>query len=82
MSDCPLPRALDSTHAVEEFAPNADIDNRYLISPYYVVPTAKQVTKAGDEPFAVIRENLPCNGQGRNRCGVHVATNPAAMSST
>src|SRR5215471_11689944 len=35
--------ALESTHTIEidEFVPKADIDNRYLIRPYYLVPDGK-----------------------------------------
>jgi DNA end-binding protein Ku len=48
--------ALDSTHAIEidEFVPKADIDNRYLIRPYYLVPDGK----VGHDAFAVIRETI------------------------
>lgn len=46
--------ALESTHTIEidEFVPKADIDNRYLIRPYYLVPDGK----VGHDAFAVIRE--------------------------
>ena len=48
--------ALDSTHAIEidEFVPKAEIDNRYLIRPYYLVPDGK----VGHDAFAVIRETI------------------------
>ena len=48
--------ALDSTHTIEidEFVPKADIDNRYLIRPYYLVPDGK----VGHDVFAVIRETI------------------------
>ena len=48
--------ALDSTHTIEidEFVPKADIDNRYLIRPYYLVPDGK----VGHDAFAVIRETI------------------------
>jgi DNA end-binding protein Ku len=48
--------ALESTHTIEidEFVPKADIDNRYLIRPYYLVPDGK----AGHDAFAVIRETI------------------------
>ena len=34
--------------------PKADIDNRYLIRPYYLVPDGK----VGHDAFAVIRETI------------------------
>ena len=48
--------ALESTHTIEidEFVPKADIDNRYLIRPYYLVPDGK----VGHDAFAVIRETV------------------------
>ncbi len=48
--------ALNSTHTIEidEFVPKADIDNRYLIRPYYLVPDGK----VGHDAFAVIRETI------------------------
>ena len=48
--------ALESTHTIEidEFVPHADIDNRYLIRPYYLVPDGK----VGHDAFAVIRETM------------------------
>lgn len=46
--------ALDSTHTIEidEFVPRSDIDSRYLVRPYYLVPDGK----VGHDAFAVIRE--------------------------
>jgi DNA end-binding protein Ku len=46
--------AVDSTRTIEidEFVPKADIDPRYLIRPYYLVPDGK----VGHDAFAVIRE--------------------------
>ena len=46
--------ALESTHTIDidEFVPKADIDSRYLIRPYYLVPDGK----VGHDAFAVIRE--------------------------
>lgn len=46
--------ALESTRTIEidEFVPKADIDSRYLIRPYYLVPDGK----VGHDAFAVIRE--------------------------
>src|ERR1700736_261967 len=46
--------ALESTHTIEiaEFVLKSDIDSRYLIRPYYLVPDGK----VGHDAFAVIRE--------------------------
>ncbi len=43
--------ALESTHTIEidEFVPKTDIDNRYLIRPYYLIPDGK----VGHDAFAV-----------------------------
>jgi DNA end-binding protein Ku len=48
--------ALDSTHTIEidEFVPRSDIDSRYVIRPYYLVPDGK----VGHDAFAVIRETI------------------------
>src|SRR5277367_1487580 len=48
--------ALESTRTIEidEFVPKSDIDNRYLIRPYYLCPDGK----VGHDAFAVIRETL------------------------
>ena len=48
--------ALELTHTIEidEFVPKTDIDNRYLIRPYYLVPDGK----VGHDAFAVIRETI------------------------
>jgi DNA end-binding protein Ku len=48
--------ALESTRTIEidEFVPKADIDPRYLIRPYYLVPDGK----VGHDAFAVIRETI------------------------
>ncbi|WJR80771.1 Ku protein [Bradyrhizobium sp. NP1] len=48
--------ALESTHTIEidEFVPRSEIDNRYLIRPYYLVPDGK----VGHDAFAVIRETI------------------------
>jgi DNA end-binding protein Ku len=48
--------ALESTHTIEidEFVPKADIDSRYLIRPYYLVPDGK----VGHDAFTVIRETV------------------------
>ena len=47
---------MSSTHTIEidEFVPKTDIDNRYLIRPYYLVPDGK----VGHDAFAVIRETI------------------------
>jgi DNA end-binding protein Ku len=48
--------ALDSNRTIDidEFVPKADIDPRYLIRPYYLVPDGK----IGHDAFAVIRETI------------------------
>ena len=48
--------AVDSTRTIEidEFVPKADIDPRYLIRPYYLVPDGK----VGHGAFLVIRETM------------------------
>jgi len=48
--------ALESTHTIEidKFVPRSDIDSRYLIRPYYLVPDGK----VGHDAFAVIRETV------------------------
>jgi len=48
--------ALESTRTIEidEFVTKTDIDNRYLIRPYYLVPDGK----VGHDAFAVIRETI------------------------
>src|SRR6202048_338326 len=48
--------ALESTRTIEidEFVPHSDIDSRYLIRPYYLVPDGK----VGHDAFAVIRETI------------------------
>lgn len=48
--------ALESTRTIEidEFVPKTDIDKRYLIRPYYLVPDGK----VGHDAFAVIRETI------------------------
>jgi len=48
--------ALESTHTIEidEFVPKTEIDSRYLIRPYYLVPDGK----VGHDAFAVIRETI------------------------
>jgi DNA end-binding protein Ku len=48
--------AVDSTRTIEidEYVPKADIDPRYLIRPYYLVPDGK----VGHGAFPVIRETM------------------------
>jgi Ku protein len=47
---------IESTHTIdiETFVPRAEIDDRYLDSPYYIAPT----DKVGQEAFAVIRDAI------------------------
>src|SRR6201995_4958395 len=49
--------ALASTHTIEidEFVPKTEIDNRYLIRPYYLVPEGK----VGPDALAGVREPIP-----------------------
>jgi DNA end-binding protein Ku len=48
--------ALDSTRTIEidEFVPRTEIDDLYLVRPYYIVPDGK----VGHDAFAVIRETI------------------------
>ena len=48
--------ALESAHTIDidEFVPKQDIDNRYLIRPYYIVPDGK----VGHDAYTVIRETI------------------------
>src|ERR1700730_337868 len=47
---------IESTHTIEidSFVPRAEIDDRYLDSPYYIAPT----DKVGQEAFSVIRDAM------------------------
>jgi DNA end-binding protein Ku len=47
---------IESSHTIEidSFVPRAEIDDRYLDSPYYIAPT----DKVGQEAFAVIRDAI------------------------
>src|ERR1700756_6203 len=47
---------IESTHTIEvdSFVPRAEIDDRYMDSPYYIAPT----DKVGQEAFAVIRDTV------------------------
>jgi DNA end-binding protein Ku len=49
-----------STHTIEidSFVPRAEIDDRFIDSPYYIVPT----DKVGQEAFAVIRDVIQDKG--------------------
>jgi DNA end-binding protein Ku len=49
-----LPIASTHTIEIDAFVPRAQIDLRYLISPYYITPN----DKVGQEAFAVIREAM------------------------
>jgi DNA end-binding protein Ku len=51
---------IESTHTIEidSFVPRAEIDDRYLDSPYYVAPT----DQVGQEAFAVIRDAVRDRG--------------------
>src|SRR3984957_11438940 len=63
--------ALESTRTIEidEFVPKSDIDSRYLIRPYYLVPDGK----VGHDAFAVIRETI--RGMNKVAIGRVVLTN-------
>jgi DNA end-binding protein Ku len=52
--------ALESNRTIDinEFVPKTDIDPRYLIRPYYLVPDGK----VGHDAFAVIRETIRSMG--------------------
>jgi DNA end-binding protein Ku len=51
---------IESTHTIDikSFVPREEIDNRYLDSPYYIVPT----DQVGQEAFAVIRDTIRAKG--------------------
>src|ERR1700681_4586697 len=51
---------IESTHTLEidSFVPRAEIDDRYLESPYYIAPT----DQVGQEAFAVIRDAIRDRG--------------------
>ena len=63
--------ALESTRTIEidEFVPKSDIDPRYLIRPYYLVPDGK----IGHDAYAVIRETI--RSMGKVAIGRLVLTN-------
>jgi len=56
--------ALESTRTIEidEFMPRKEIDDLYLVRPYYIVPDGK----VGHDAYAVIRETI-LDGQGGAR---------------
>jgi DNA end-binding protein Ku len=47
---------IESSHTIDidSFVPRAEIDDRYMDSPYYIAPT----DKVGQEAFAVIRDTI------------------------
>jgi DNA end-binding protein Ku len=51
---------VESSHTIEidKFVPAAQVDRRYLDSPYYIAPT----DKVGQEAFAVIRDAMRGKG--------------------
>jgi DNA end-binding protein Ku len=51
---------IDSSHTIDidNFVPRTEIDDRYLNSPYYIVPN----DKVGQEAFAVIRDAIQDKG--------------------
>jgi DNA end-binding protein Ku len=53
--------ALDSTHTIEidQFVPRAEIDDLYIIRPYYLVPDGK----VGHDAYAVIRDTIKATGK-------------------
>jgi hypothetical protein len=67
--------ALESTRTIEidEFVDRSEIDPRYLIRPYYLVPDGK----VGHDAFAVIRETI--RDLNKVAIGRVVLTNPAQV---
>src|SRR4051795_9137336 len=63
---------LESTRTIDidEFVPKSDIDSRFLIRPYYLVPDGK----VGHDAFAVIRETI--RSMNKVAIGRLVPTNP------
>jgi DNA end-binding protein Ku len=53
--------ALDSTHTIEidQFVPRAEIDDLYIVRPYYLVPDGK----VGHDAYAVIRDTIRATGK-------------------
>ncbi len=70
--------ALESTRTIDidEFVPKSDIDPRYLVRPYYLVPDGK----VGHDAFAVIREDQ-CHSFGMCRFKPHLRwASPASVN--
>jgi DNA end-binding protein Ku len=63
--------ALESTRTIDinEFVPRADIDDLYLVRPYYIVPDGK----VGHDAYAVIRDTI--KSMGKVALGTVVLTN-------
>jgi DNA end-binding protein Ku len=53
--------ALDSTHTIEidQFVPRTEIDDLYVVRPYYLVPDGK----VGHDAYAVIRDTIKTTGK-------------------
>jgi DNA end-binding protein Ku len=53
--------ALESTHTIEidQFVPRAEIDDLYVVRPYYLVPDGK----VGHDAYAVIRDTIKATGK-------------------
>jgi DNA end-binding protein Ku len=53
--------ALESTRTIDidQFAPRAEIDNLYIVRPYYLVPDGK----VGHDAYAVIRDTIKATGK-------------------
>src|SRR3982751_5392794 len=68
--------ALESTRTIDvtEFVPREEIDDLYIVRPYYIVPDGK----VGHDAFAVIRETIRSMDNSGARCA-HV---PRACHST
>jgi hypothetical protein len=48
---------------IDEFVPRKEIDDLYLVRPYYIVPDGK----VGHDAYAVIRDTIRSLDQGRAR---------------
>lgn len=53
--------ALESTHTIEidQFVPRDEIDDLYIVRPYYIVPDGK----VGHDAYAVIRDTIKATGK-------------------
>lgn len=53
--------ALESTHTIDidRFVPRAEIDDLYIVRPYYIVPDGK----VGHDAYAVIRDTIKATGK-------------------